>query len=279
MNDSMLDCLAFYVTEMFPYIAKIIGALHGLVRNFIDNVPLPLWQEFEALLNKVKGLQLLKESQTSKPDNTSTGSWGGEIENTNNRSCLDVTSRDLRTPLHQESLSDVVVNNTLALLAGESSGIIYTWDSLLSTNIVGGKDVSQWTIKAGMNGIFDYHFHLFPINLTTHWMLAKVDLLQREITTYDPLSRDVGHEQSIYTNLEKWVSDNDMIDAVPRSPFQYISCKEVPDQRNGYDGIVIVLMVAYRLMRNLTVDGAEEVNWCQEQELIARLLRQVEVCK
>ena len=87
----------------------------------------------------------------------------------------------------------------MELLSSVSSGLIYFWNSFLFTNIAGGEDVSQWTIKAGMNSLFDYDIHLVPINLTGHWILAKVDLKNRDITTYDPLWRDIGHEQSIYT--------------------------------------------------------------------------------
>ncbi|KAG4428525.1 hypothetical protein IFR05_015994 [Cadophora sp. M221] len=202
MNDSMFDCLAFYVVEEFSYVLKITEALHGVVRNHVDNVPLPPWEEVQALLKKVEGLKLINDNRTSKTNNFSTGSWVDGVKNTKTSSCLNITSHDLRTLLPGHCLNDVVVNSTLELLTGESSvssGVIYTWDSLLFTNIAGGEDVSQWTIKAGMNSLFDYRFHLVPINLTGHWMLAKVDLRDREITTYDPLSRDIGHEQSIYT--------------------------------------------------------------------------------
>ncbi|KAH6711913.1 hypothetical protein BKA61DRAFT_693906 [Leptodontidium sp. MPI-SDFR-AT-0119] len=237
--------------EEFPYVLRITEALHRVVRNLVDNVPLPPWEEFQAPLEKVEGLKLMNDSRTSKTDNFSTKSWIDEVKNTKTSCCLDITSHDLRTLLPGHCLNDVVVNSTLELLAGESSvssGVIYTWNSLLFTNIAGGEDVSQWTIKAAMNSLFDYDFHLVPINLTGHWMLAK--------------------------DLEKWIGDNDMVDAVPRSAFRYICCKEVPHEQNGYDCGVVVLWVASRLIRNLTLDGAEEVNWTQERERIARLLHQ-----
>ncbi|KAK0112173.1 SUMO1 sentrin specific peptidase 1, variant 2 [Cadophora gregata f. sp. sojae] len=228
MNASMFDCLSFYILEEFPFVAKIIEALGGVATSLVDNVPLPPWEEFQVLLNKLEGLKLMKDSRKSNVDDFSTGSWIDKVRNTKTSSCLDITSHDLSTLLRGHCLNDVVVNSTLELLAGESrasSGLIYIWNSFLFTNIAGRVDVSQWTIKAGMNSLFDYDIHLVPINLTGHWILAKVDLKNRDITTYDSLWRDIGHEQSIYTNLEEWVGDNVMINVVPRPAFRYICSK------------------------------------------------------
>ncbi|KAG4427728.1 hypothetical protein IFR05_016789 [Cadophora sp. M221] len=120
MNDSMFDCLAFYVVEEFLYVLKITEALHGVVRNLVDNVPLPPWEEFQALLEKVEGLKLTNDSRTSKTDDFSTESWIDEAKNTKTSSCLGITSHDLRTLLPGHCLSDVVVNSTLELLAGQT---------------------------------------------------------------------------------------------------------------------------------------------------------------
>ena len=202
MNDSMFDCLSFYVIEAFPHVAKIIEALQGVVTNLVDNVPLPPWEEFQALLQKVEGLKLMKDSRTSNTDNFNTESWIDKVRKTKISSCLDITSHDLRTLLPGHYLNDAVVNSTLELLADEisaNSGVFYVWNSFLYMKIAGREDVSHWTVEAGMNSLYDYEFHLVPINLTGHWILAKVDLRNNKITTYDPLSRNIGHEQSIYT--------------------------------------------------------------------------------
>ncbi|KAG4442727.1 hypothetical protein IFR05_001834, partial [Cadophora sp. M221] len=117
MNDSMFDCLAFYVMEEFPYVLKITEALHGVVRNLVDNVPLPPWEEFKALLKKVEGLKLMNDNRTSKTNNFGAGSWVDGVKNTKTSSCLNITSHDLRTLLPGHCLNDVVVNSTLELLA------------------------------------------------------------------------------------------------------------------------------------------------------------------
>ena len=81
MNDSMFDCLSFYILEEFPFVAKIIEALRGVATGLVDNVPLPPWEEFQALLNKVEGLKPMKDSRTSNADAIIPESWIDKVRN------------------------------------------------------------------------------------------------------------------------------------------------------------------------------------------------------
>lgn len=197
ITHDMCDCLTYYIATKLPHFLKITEILDCVARCLLYNVPWPQLETFQGLVEKVKNYEFNNESQ---PSNFSTELWFDELKNVE-PSCYDITAHDVRTLLPRQQLNDVIVDRTLQLLADESrtlNGRTYVWDSSLFTHITAGKDVFDRTLEAGIK-LFEYDIHLIPIRLEDHWLIAKVDLQNHEITTYGSLSHERGYEQSIYS--------------------------------------------------------------------------------
>ena len=202
----MYDCLSFYITQRLPHISNATGILQGFATSLVENASLPSWDAFQKILVQLEAEPLL-DLQTTSFITRDIKWWAAERESRESNS--DLTAHDICTLLPGQHLNDVIVNHALQLLSSQGSTPtpdgkqkFYVWNNFLIMEIAAQEDVSRWKSKAGIKSLYEYDFHLIPIYLNAHWILAKVDLQHQTITIFNSISQ-VGIEQSVFTNLQR----------------------------------------------------------------------------
>ena len=116
------------------------------------------------------------------------------------------------------------------------------------------KNVARWTSAKKLKYcVLDCDLAVMPVHQGMHWCLAVLDLRACTITYYDSL---FGEDRTCLANLARWLDDEAKDKG--RKPLTPAACdwprlypKDIPQQKNGCDCGVFMLMYADWLARNL----------------------------
>jgi len=111
-----------------------------------------------------------------------------------------------------------------------------------------------------------------PVHLGTHWCLAVIDTVAKEICYYDSL---LGHNKHCLDCLRKYLSDeaknkrNELLDL---QLWQEVHKTDIPKQLNGYDCGMFMLLYIDRLVHELPLDFSQKDVSKYRQRLMLTIL-------
>lgn len=137
------------------------------------------------------------------------------------------------------------------------------------------KNVARWTSAKKLKYcVLDCDLAVMPVHQGMHWCLAVLDLRARTVTYYDSL---FGEDHDCVANLARWLDDEAADKGrKPLSPlvrnWPRLYPKDIPQQKNGCDCGVFMLMYADWLARNLPFAFSQEDMPGLRRRIVAELL-------
>eukprot|EP01132_Coremiostelium_polycephalum_P002916 gene2916-3633_t len=194
----------------------------------------------------------------------------------------DLARKDFRTLGDRQWLNDEVINNYMILLKERQeknptkflkchffNTFFYT---LLSKNGAGYdySRVRKWT---NTFDIFSFDRVMIPVHRGSHWCLAIINFMDKQIEYYDSL---LGESRECLTRLSRYLQDEmtnrSKQGVINLGEFSHVFPKDIPMQQNGYDcGVFMCKFADFSARRN------QNLNFTQRDITIYRKFMIVEL--
>jgi hypothetical protein len=173
------------------------------------------------------------------------------------RENIELTVSDVQVLKPRGWLSDEVINYMIAMIREEDrprSDVMMS--TFFYTKLMGGNDVysfervQRWWRRLEPNRSIGQIRRVFiPMHINNnHWILAVIDMPNHQILQYDSHNSNNEIHHTLLEPLKRWVSDQSghSIDA---SSWPIIA-QRTPQQQNGFDCGVFLLIILRRLINN-----------------------------
>jgi len=180
----------------------------------------------------------------------STSPWSSRI----------LQGRDLATLREGERLNDEIVNISFQMLSDRVGMIsstqprIHVFSSFFMKRLYDNKkynydNVKKWTSRLNYDVLSCDQIFL-PIHIKDHWILGKVDTLEKRIVLYDSVGGARRDAQGFVTSVKRWIAEEARRNKLQQDWFQNVSewteefPTDIPRQSNQCDCGVFIIMYA-----------------------------------
>ena len=170
---------------------------------------------------------------------------------------IDITPRDLLTLADGHWLNDNVIDFYLSLVA-EKNNNVYCWTTHFFSTLKskGYQGVARWAKRRKVN-VTEKNIIIVPINImSTHWALAVVDNVAKEIRYYDSLASS-GNMNAVQLLAQYMQKEAERLQVVPIE-YQLFPSTKTPQQQNGYDCGVFTCTVAKYISGNMDLTFSQK---------------------
>ena len=154
-------------------------------------------------------------------------------------------------------LNDNVIDFYLSLVA-EKNNNVYCWTTHFFSTLKskGYQGVARWAKRRKVN-VTEKNIIIVPINImSTHWALAVVDNVAKEIRYYDSLASS-GNMNAVQLLAQYMQKEAERLQVVPIE-YQLFPSTKTPQQQNGYDCGVFTCTVAKYISGNMDLTFSQK---------------------
>ena len=161
----------------------------------------------------------------------------------------EIRRKDIKTLQGLNWLNDEIINFYFNMLMERSPKEIYCFNTFFYSKLKdsGHRMLKRWTKKVDL---FTFKLILIPIHLGMHWVLASIDMKNKEINYFDSMN---GNNSECLKLLLIYLKDelhDKKKEALDTENWKLTIRKEIPQQMNGSDCGMFACKYADYLSRN-----------------------------